>query len=106
MIDLIHQSLADGRAVVWGSSDHALLIYGGDYDKEGKPLSYLIKDSFAPYTYRRSADDVHRVLNDVTVALDDGDENKPAAASQSKQCRPPAQALRHAPSSSLSDLAH
>jgi hypothetical protein len=93
MIDLIHQSLADGRAVVWGSTDHALLIYGGDYDKEGKPLSYLIKDSFAPYTYRRSADDVHRILNDVTIALDDGDENKPAAASQSKQSRPPAQAL-------------
>jgi hypothetical protein len=39
MIDLIHQSLADGRAVVWGSTDHALLIYGGDYDKEGQPLS-------------------------------------------------------------------
>jgi hypothetical protein len=96
MIDLIHQSLADGRAVVWGSSDHALLIYGGDYDKEGKPLSYLIKDSFAPYTYRRSADDVHRILNDVTIALDDGDENRPAAASQSKQSRPPAQALHHA----------
>ena len=98
MIDLIHQSLADGRAVVWGSSDHALLIYGGDYDKEGKPLSYLIKDSFAPYTYRRSADDVHRVLNDVTVALDDGasDENGPAAASQAKRSRPPAQALHRA----------
>ena len=73
MIDLIHQSLADGRAVVWGRATTRLLIYGGDYDKEGKPLSYLIKDSFAPYTYRRSADDVHRVLNDVTVALDDGD---------------------------------
>jgi hypothetical protein len=96
MIDLIHQSLADGRAVVWGSTDHALLIYGGDYDKEGKPLSYLIKDSFAPYIYRRGADDVHRILNDVTIALDDGDENKPAAASQSKQSRPPAQALHRA----------
>ena len=98
MIDLIHQSLADGRAIVWGSTDHALLIYGGDYDKEGKPLSYLIKDSFAPYTYRRSADDVHRGLNDVTVALDDGgtDENRPAAASQAKQSRPAPQALHRA----------
>jgi hypothetical protein len=96
MIDLIHQSLADGRAVVWGSTDHALLIYGGDYDKEGKPLSYLIKDSFAPYTYRRGADDVHRILNDVTVALDDGDENRPTAASQAKQSRVPAQAVHRA----------
>jgi hypothetical protein len=96
MVDLIHQSLAGGRAVVWGSTDHALLIYGGDYDKAGQPLSYLIKDSFAPYTYRRSADDVHRILNDVTVALDDGasDENGPAAASQAKQSRPAPQSLQ------------
>jgi hypothetical protein len=100
MIDLIHQSLADGRAVVWGSTDHALLIYGGDYDRQGKPLSYLIKDSFAPYTYRRSAEEVHRILNDVTVALDDGsDKNAPAPANEAKQSSTPAQAgpsLRHA----------
>jgi hypothetical protein len=69
MIDLIHRSLAAGRAVVWGSADHALLIYGGEYDKDGKPLSYLIKDSFAPYTYRTSANELHGMLNDVTVAL-------------------------------------
>ena len=95
LIDLIHQSLAGGRAVVWGSTDHALLIYGGDYDKEGKPLSYLIKDSLAPYTYRRSAEEVHRILNDVTVSLDDGpaDKDGTAAASQAKRSRPPAQAL-------------
>ncbi len=93
MIDLIHQSLSDGRAVVWGSSDHALLIYGGDYDKEGKPLSYMIKDSFAPYTYRRSADDVHRVLNDVTVALDDGDANKPAPCKPVKAIPPAGSSL-------------
>jgi len=69
MIDLIHQSLARGEAVVWGSTDHALLIYGGDYDRDGKPLFYLIKDSFAPYTYRASAEKIHRILHDVTVAL-------------------------------------
>ena len=71
MIELIHQSLARGEAVVWGSTDHALLIYGGDYDRDGKPLSYLIKDSFAPYTYRASAEKIHRILHDVTVALTD-----------------------------------
>ncbi len=71
MIDLIHQSLARGEAVVWGSTDHALLIYGGDYDPNGKPLSYLIKDSFAPYAYRASADAIHRILHDVTVAVSD-----------------------------------
>ncbi len=68
LIDLIHRSLARGEAVAWGSPDHALLIYGGDYDKDGKPLSYLIKDSFEPFTYRESADEIHKILHDVTVA--------------------------------------
>jgi len=71
MIDLIHQSLARGEAVVWGSVDHALLIYGGDYDQTGKPLSYLIKDSFPPYTYRAAAETIHGMLNDVTVTQPD-----------------------------------
>ena len=68
LIDLIHQSLARGQAVAWGSEDHAMLIYGADYDKDGKPLSYLIKDSFEPFTYRESADEIHKILHDVTVA--------------------------------------
>ncbi len=68
LIDLIHQSLARGQAVVWGSPDHALMIYGGDYDRDGKPLSYLIKDSFEPFTYRESAGEIHKILHDVTVA--------------------------------------
>jgi hypothetical protein len=71
MINLIHQSLARGEAVVWGSVDHALLIYGGDYDRSGKPLSYLIKDSFPPYTYRAAAETIHGMLNDVTVTMPD-----------------------------------
>lgn len=68
LIDLIHRSLARGQAVAWGSPDHALLIYGGDYDRDGKPLSYLIKDSFEPFTYREGADEIHEMLHDVTVA--------------------------------------
>lgn len=68
LIDLIHQSLARRQAVVWGSSDHAMLIYGADYDKDGKPLSYLVKDSFEPFTYRESAVEIHKILRDVTVA--------------------------------------
>ena len=68
--DLIHKSLAHGQAVVWGSKDnHALLIYGGDYDAEGRPLAYWIKDSFAPYTYRAPAAQIHSELTDVTVAV-------------------------------------
>ncbi|HZZ62976.1 MAG TPA: hypothetical protein VFE63_17730 [Roseiarcus sp.] len=68
MIDLIHRSLAHGRAVAAGSADHEFLIYGGDYDKDGRPISYLIKDSLAPHLYRAEADKIHRMLYDVTVA--------------------------------------
>ena len=68
-IALIHDSLARGEAVVWGSTDnHALLIYGADYDAEGRPVAYWIKDSFAPYTRREAAEELHKVLTDVTVA--------------------------------------
>ena len=70
MIALIHQSLKQGEAVVYGTKDHALLIYGADYDASGKPIAYLIKDSFAPYLYRKSADEVHQDLNDVTVSVE------------------------------------
>ena len=35
--------------------------------ESGKPLSYLIKDSFPPYTYRAAAETIHGMLNDVTV---------------------------------------
>lgn len=69
LIDLIHRSLANGRSVVAGTADHSLLIYGADYDRDGKPLSYLIKDSLAPFLYRKSAEELHGQLNDVTVAL-------------------------------------
>ena len=68
-VALIHDSLARGEAVVWGSTDnHALLIYGADYDAEGRAVAYWVKDSFAPYTRREAAEEVHKVLTDVTVA--------------------------------------
>ena len=70
MVDLIHKSLAHGEAVVIGTVDHALLVYGADYDGDGKPLSYLVKDSMAPYLYRAEAESLHSKLNDVTVAVD------------------------------------
>ena len=73
MITLIHESLRRGEAVVSGTKDHALLIYGADYDAEGRPMSYLIKDSLAPYLYRQDAEAVHRSLNDVTVSSDASD---------------------------------
>ena len=36
-------------------------------------MSYLIKDSLAPYLYRQDAEAVHRSLNDVTVSSDASD---------------------------------
>ncbi len=60
MVDLIHKSLAHGEAVVIGTADHALLVYGADYDGDGKPLSYLVKDSMAPYLYRAEAESLHQ----------------------------------------------
>jgi hypothetical protein len=68
-VELIHRSLARGQAVVWSSNDdHALVIYGADYDAEGRPIDYWIKDSFAPYSYLAPAGKIHEQLTDVTVA--------------------------------------
>jgi len=68
-VDLIHRSLRAGEAVVWGRTDnHALVIFGGDYDADGRPVDYWIKDSFAPYVYRKAAEEIHKVLTDVTLA--------------------------------------
>jgi hypothetical protein len=85
LVNLIHQSLAQGRAVVVGTDDHSFLVYGADYDKDGKPLSYLIKDSLAPFLYRESAEELHGKLNDVTVALQSG------ASAPTRRSSPPAE---------------
>ena len=70
LVDLIHASLKRGEAVVWGSNDnHALLIFGADYDSGGRPIAYWIKDSFEPYVYRAEAATIHKQLTDVTVAV-------------------------------------
>jgi len=74
-VDLIHKSLAQGQAVVWSSNEnHALLIYGADYDAEGRALAYWVKDSFPPYTYRAPAAKIHAELTDVTVAVSPTEE--------------------------------
>ena len=70
MVDLIHRSLAQGQAVVAGTADHAFLVYGADYDEEGRALAYLVKDSLAPFTRRAEAAQFEAELNDVTVAVE------------------------------------
>lgn len=50
-IQKIHQSLAKGRPVLYSNSHHVVLIYGADYDKQGKPLSFYMKDSYEQLGY-------------------------------------------------------
>ena len=45
----------------------AAALFGADYDRRGKPLDYLIKDSLDPFAYRLAADALNEELNDVTV---------------------------------------
>ena len=92
LVGLIHESLAQGTAVVAGTDDHSFLIYGADYDGDGKPLSYLIKDSLAPFLYRESADELHGKLNDVTVATAVG------ASAPTRRSSPPAESAPRYPS--------
>lgn len=68
-VDLIHRSLERGEAVVWGRTDnHALVIFGADYDSDGRAVDYWVKDLFAPYVYLAPAEEIYKVLTDVTVA--------------------------------------
>ena len=79
VIELIHRSLAHGEAIVWGRTDnHALLIFGADYDRDGHPVDYWIKDTFAPYVYRADAAVIHKTLTDVTVAVPPPDDERTA----------------------------
>lgn len=71
LVGLIHASLKRGEAVVVGTDDHCVEVYGAEYGRDGKPISYLVKDSLAPHLYRADAGALHRRLNDVTVALDE-----------------------------------
>ncbi len=79
LIEVIHGSLRRGEAVVWGSTDHALLIFGADYGADGQPLAYWVKDTFSPYVYREAADELHKRLNDVTVTSPRPPEMRAAA---------------------------
>lgn len=80
---LIHKSLARREAVVAGTADHAFLVYGADYDRDGEPIAYLVKDSLPPYLYRVDAEALREELNDVTVAVETSSpgvvEDQPAA---------------------------
>jgi hypothetical protein len=93
LIGLIHQSLARREAVVVGTDDHAMLVYGADYDRDGRPLAYLIKDSLAPYLYREDARTLHQELNDVTVAFD----GAPTGVAADRHAIDPEQASRQYP---------
>ena len=84
LVAIIHASLARGEAVVVGTDDHCVEVYGAEYGRDGNPLSYLVKDSLAPFLYRADAGALHRRLNDVTVALDEAAVSAGAVAASPK----------------------
>jgi len=45
------------------------MIYGAEYDNEGEPTLYYIKDSYAfpNYFYQASAADLHAQIREITT---------------------------------------
>lgn len=67
IIDLIHESLKLNKPLTVGTTDHALMLYGGEYNLDGRPVVYYIKDSSSGGTYRADADTLHSFLAEVTI---------------------------------------
>jgi len=65
--DRIKQALKAGFPVIVSIQTHSLLIYGADYDSNGAPLTYYIKDSYPPYYYRANAGYVHENFWEMTT---------------------------------------
>ena len=66
----IKQALEAGFPVVISIRNHSVLLYGADYDSEGEPVAYYIKDSYdwvwlvdgslyVGYCYKSNADTLH-----------------------------------------------
>lgn len=44
-----------------------VLIYGADYDSNGSPVTYYIKDSYPNYYYLADADYLHEIFWEMTT---------------------------------------
>jgi len=73
----IKQALQAGFPVVVSIQNHGLLIYGADYDSNGAPITYYLKDSFdiriadrhlsLGYYYQSDANKLHASLWEMTT---------------------------------------
>jgi hypothetical protein len=76
--DRIRQALLAGFPVVVSIQNHGLLLYGADYDSNGSPITYYVKDSYDTlrfiggtiawdYYYRSDADLLHANFWEMTT---------------------------------------
>ena len=63
----IYESLKAGKPVNYTANGHVVLIYGGAYDANGRPLRFYIKDSYEPFLYNAEAGKLLRELVEITV---------------------------------------
>lgn len=63
----IRRALMAGFPVVISIRNHALLVYGADYDAAGSPITYYIKDSYPPYYYVTDANYLHASFWEMTT---------------------------------------
>ncbi len=59
---IIKNSLDQRAPIGYWFESHVVVIYGAEYDQEGKALKYLIKDSYPPYFYEKDANVVHSII--------------------------------------------
>ncbi len=65
----IKASLEAGHASEVTIGGHTVLLYGADYDADGAPVRYYIKDSYPNYFYESDAAKLHSSLMEITTAL-------------------------------------
>ncbi len=63
----IRQALEAGFPVIVTVRVHTLLVYGADYDSNGSPIAYYIKDSYPDYFYRATANQLHEDFWEMTT---------------------------------------
>lgn len=63
----IKEALEAGFPVIVTVRVHAVLVYGADYDSNGSPIAYYIKDSYPDYYYLADADQLHESFWEMTT---------------------------------------
>ncbi len=63
----IKQALQAGFPVLISIRNHSILLYGAEYDENGDPTVYYIKDSYPDYYYLSDADYLLEILWEITT---------------------------------------